>query len=329
MNSTHYTLALLLLVATRIVLAATRSAAAGPIASFDDIEFWIGEGPSRAAIALDWDGQSETDNALVWGYRWSGTKQLSEALLEVVAADERLFARVGQEGIFGLALYGMGYDANGDGQFAIDDGSQFDSSGVLSSERPMDNIEIVPPVLSIDPADRYVEGWFQGFWHHGAAPASASADPHWPAPTEFSPGIGLGHRTLQDGGWESLAFTRGEEGVALENSDPVYAFAPLAAEPPPLVGDYNRDGHVDAADFTVWRDALDQPVAAPGDGADGDRDGFVDADDYGVWVAHFGDSRLAMSHASAHALSAATPEPSSAAILITAYCFLPPLRRRY
>ncbi|TWT88793.1 hypothetical protein Mal64_22810 [Pseudobythopirellula maris] len=54
-------------------------------------------------------------------------------------------------------------------------------------------------------------------------------------------------------------------------------------------GDYNRNGVVDAADFTVWRDALDTATpVTPLTGADGDGDGFVTRQDYDVWVSHFG-----------------------------------------
>ena len=62
-------------------------------------------------------------------------------------------------------------------------------------------------------------------------------------------------------------------------SDPVRA----------LFGDYNRNGTVDAADYIVWRKALNQSVA-PFSGADGDGDGLNDQDDYHVWRAHFGQS---------------------------------------
>ncbi len=56
---------------------------------------------------------------------------------------------------------------------------------------------------------------------------------------------------------------------------------------PFLLGDYNGDGAVDAADYTVWRDALGQSVL-PGTGADGNHDGTVDEADFAVWKAHFG-----------------------------------------
>ncbi|MEM6312446.1 MAG: LamG-like jellyroll fold domain-containing protein [Planctomycetota bacterium] len=63
-------------------------------------------------------------------------------------------------------------------------------------------------------------------------------------------------------------------------------------------GDYNRDGSVDAADYTVWRDTLNQNVA-PSSGADGNNDGVIDTDDYDVWRQNYG--AVAVDHPSAPA----------------------------
>ena len=43
--------------------------------------------------------------------------------------------------------------------------------------------------------------------------------------------------------------------------------------------DYNDDGTVDAADYTIWRDSLGQNVTL-GTGADGDEDGYIGLEDY-------------------------------------------------
>lgn len=57
---------------------------------------------------------------------------------------------------------------------------------------------------------------------------------------------------------------------------------------PLLEGDYNEDGVVDAADYTVYLDAFGQDVAAPFDGADGNGSGTIDAGDRDVWAANYG-----------------------------------------
>ncbi len=56
-----------------------------------------------------------------------------------------------------------------------------------------------------------------------------------------------------------------------------------------LVGDYNRNGLVDMADYVLWRNSTGSSVAAYS-GADGNGDGVVDANDYAVWRSHFGNS---------------------------------------
>jgi hypothetical protein len=74
-------------------------------------------------------------------------------------------------------------------------------------------------------------------------------------------------------------------------------------------GDYNDDGVVDAADYTVWRDALGQTggnLAADGTGPDGTPDGVVDGLDSDFWKSHFGQSV-----GSGSLGSAAVPEPAA------------------
>ncbi len=79
----------------------------------------------------------------------------------------------------------------------------------------------------------------------------------------------------------------------------------------PVTGDYNGNGIVDAADYTVWQDALGQ--TGTGLAADGDLNGVVDQADYNIWVSNFGD----VSGTGAIA-GGALPEPSSLALLAMA-----------
>lgn len=72
-------------------------------------------------------------------------------------------------------------------------------------------------------------------------------------------------------------------------------------------GDYNGDGLVDAADYTVWRDHVaDAAAYLP---ADGDGDVDVDQDDYDVWSTNYGASVAA-------AVASTTPEPSALALAV-------------
>ena len=51
-------------------------------------------------------------------------------------------------------------------------------------------------------------------------------------------------------------------------------------------GDFNQNGVVDAADYTVWRDSLGH--AGMGMAADADDDGIIGTGDYDIWKANFG-----------------------------------------
>ena len=91
-----------------------------------------------------------------------------------------------------------------------------------------------------------------------------------------------------------------------------------------LAGDYNSNGVVDAADYTVWRDSLGK--VGSGLPADGDHDGRIESGDYVVWQSNFGASGgAAISDAIA---STTTPEPSGPALALAAALALVLLLRR-
>lgn len=85
-----------------------------------------------------------------------------------------------------------------------------------------------------------------------------------------------------------------------------FYFNDLKIESPEVVlsGDYNGDGMVDAADYTVWRDNLGSTIELPNDSTSGD----VGVDDYDAWKANFGAGSDA---ATAAAESTGVPEPST------------------
>ncbi len=78
----------------------------------------------------------------------------------------------------------------------------------------------------------------------------------------------------------------------------------VATDPVAIDGDYNNDGVVDAADYTVWRDNLNTVTNLPGD----TTPGLVTANDYSVWSNNYG----ATNNPSA---SNAVPEPPSILVL--------------
>ncbi len=76
----------------------------------------------------------------------------------------------------------------------------------------------------------------------------------------------------------------------------------IAPPVPTLFGDYNNNGHVDAADYVVWRERLGQNVTIPNDMSPGN----VGTGDYTVWRTNFD----LMASGSAAAL-AGVPEPAT------------------
>jgi hypothetical protein len=104
------------------------------------------------------------------------------------------------------------------------------------------------------------------------------------------------------------------------NTPPYFALDSVELIPTNLTGDYNQDGFVNLADYTLWRDSLGSVVSELGAGADGNRDGTIDAEDYGVWRSHFG-TGTPVNLGTGHAV----PEPPSlcwllASALIAALC---------
>lgn len=94
--------------------------------------------------------------------------------------------------------------------------------------------------------------------------------------------------------------------VQYRNDGVFLVFTPL------LTGDFNADGQVDAADYTVWRDSLNSTTNLA---ADANGDGQVTTADYAVWQQSFGD-----------ALTFAVPEPHALLLVLGAIARRAPLR---
>jgi hypothetical protein len=78
----------------------------------------------------------------------------------------------------------------------------------------------------------------------------------------------------------------------------------------PIPGDYNRDGTVDSADYSVWRDSKGR---TGGDlPADGNDDGVIDDADLQIWRSNFGRS----TSDSESSTNTANPEPATWALLL-------------
>jgi hypothetical protein len=94
----------------------------------------------------------------------------------------------------------------------------------------------------------------------------------------------------------------------------------VATDAPVTIGDFNGDGSVNAADYTVWRDNLNGNESVLGGAGDGS--GIVDAGDYTLWKGNYGGGGASF--------ATAVPEPASTLMLIAALgvgSFAAPRRR--
>ena len=79
-----------------------------------------------------------------------------------------------------------------------------------------------------------------------------------------------------------------------------------------LLGDYDIDGDVDAADYTRWRTTYGNAVSPAGNLADGNQSGIVDAGDYVIWRASLGANVASAAGLSGNII----PEPSTLFMLL-------------
>lgn len=176
-----------------VCFAATSSLHAGPVASLDDIEVWVGQGANRTGFVIDFAGDSDADAAYAWGFRWDGDAT-GEDLLRALTADAGVYARIGETGAFGIPLYGLGYDANHDGAFALSDGTVF-TDGIALTDASDD-------ATAVSDGDLYAEGWFSnGFWSYAIAAGNPFAGGEW-----SNANVGISQATLVDGRWDALVF---------------------------------------------------------------------------------------------------------------------------
>ena len=88
-----------------------------------------------------------------------------------------------------------------------------------------------------------------------------------------------------------------------------------------LAGDFNGDGTVDLADYTLWRNNLGSVDSVLAAGSTTDGSGYVDAGDFLTWKANLGTTSPVINQS-----IAAVPEPST--LLLLAGCLVPLAWRR-
>jgi hypothetical protein len=105
-----------------------------------------------------------------------------------------------------------------------------------------------------------------------------------------------------------------------QDAQPVALTIQLAVE-----GDYDNNGTVNNADYTVWRQSFSSTTLLA---ADGNINGVVDAADYAIWRKNFGNFLPAGSGSSLGLVNASVPEPAAGGLLLVAAAAAGCWRRR-
>jgi len=233
-----------------VVLATAIVPSSASAYTFDDVEvtYWTGAVPgvgvNEALMVVDW--QVPGQDSLVFGYRWTGQAVGADMLNAVDSADSRFYFE--WHARYAGAVYGIGWDADGDG---------FDKT---------------------DPDDWYAAGWTQsGSWRY-----YLSADGEdW----AYS-GSGAGGRMLSDGDWDGWSWAPGfipsppdnlplaipgdsnGDGV-VDNLDYDNLMAQFGGAPGVDSADFNNDNLVDLEDFAILRGNFGSRVAPAPDAESG------------------------------------------------------------
>jgi hypothetical protein len=191
---------------------------------------------------------------------------------------------------------------------ANDSGSGFD----------IDSYEILSPSSSLDPAGwsslqqqdfegNGAPGTGNGWEVAGGVGADQLIESYLLGSSVFSDGasVSLGQAFDHDkiGVQQDLQFLYHEVGTGGFLRTGLVEYVQIAVD-----GDYNQNGIVDAADYTVWRNTLGSTTDHR---ADGDGNGTVQQADYTYWKSRFGNTSGSGSGSSA----AAVPEPGTLGLL--------------
>jgi hypothetical protein len=176
------------------------------------IQTWVGSGSNEAGFVVDWK-TSSGDVSLAWGYRWNGTATGEDMLRALAGANVGLYSTLGNFGSFGYAVFGLGYDLDGNGQFGVTPPLTFTNGiSTLASASDVD-----PSRAPTEPGDLYQEDWWTGYWSYWTKSDSQAP---W-----VSSDVGMSDRILTNGSWDGWSFAAGYDASPPAN--------PVAAVPEP------------------------------------------------------------------------------------------------
>ncbi len=209
----------------------------------NDIQLWTGSGTNRAALVIEWNSPEVFNNStvpapvanktMVWGYQFNGAATGTELLNAILASDHRLYAVINNT--YGTFVESIGYNLNGNGLFAVTDGSQTYNASAFT------NGCLLNPNLNVDAAhalnsgDLFWSGYYGPNWNvwnelndgggYGASP-DRGTNQYWNTDTgvqgqwEFA-ATGLDELPVYDGSW--LGFSVAAAGYDTNSADPATA----------------------------------------------------------------------------------------------------------
>jgi len=205
--------------------------------TFDDIEFWVGEGQNEAMLVVDW--YDDKGSTLVWGYRWDGNSTGATMIMAIAAADPRFTCMTGMGTIGGL-----GYDSNNNGSTCV--------VSTASTLCPANgNITVMnyryDGWSAEDPTNRWQSGWMNGYWSYQVKD-DINDDYKYSS-------VGAGSRILKNGSVDGWAFQSNMGG----SQTGVFPRAPYVAAPAPPVSLGNikywiGEGENETAIVIKWND---------------------------------------------------------------------------
>jgi len=188
------------------LLLATLSGAnsQGLVGSFDDIQFWTGNGTNRSALILQWN-DGITPASLAWGYRWGGNATGVDMLRAIAGstnittpgspatiletwggADSRLTLSM-ERFSFGDSLFSVAFNDGVQNRNRADWASGYWAYSLFAGQFPYD---------SYDADGNYL----------GPADYSQSGSTNYSSVIWFTAPIGASDRELVDGSWEAFSF---------------------------------------------------------------------------------------------------------------------------
>ena len=106
--------------------------------TFDDIQYWVGNGSNKAALVIEWHDGNRPD-AMVWGYRWDGEATGHDMIVAIAQADPRLVLLTQYTGWMVYTIDGIGY---GESRLNI----SYDLEGAKSE--PKNAFKFEPPITN-------------------------------------------------------------------------------------------------------------------------------------------------------------------------------------